>query len=98
MHGKGVVFAKHGIFEPRVIIRLRLENVLDKLLVHDGSGSVLSRPFKSPLTETEYVISDIGEEEKILEDLWYGAGAQGLGQDVLEMIARIATRAKQWKP
>jgi hypothetical protein len=98
VQGTRIVLARHGIFEPRVITRVRPENVLDKLLVYDRSGSVLSRPFKSPFLETAYVISDVGEEEKILEDLWYGAGAQGLGQDVLEMTARIATLAKQWKP
>jgi hypothetical protein len=91
-----VVFARHGIYEPRIIVRARLENVSDKILVHDNSGSIFSPPIQSPILETDYVICDHGEEEKILRELWYSAGAHGLNQKVMEVVRSVAAQAKQW--
>lgn len=96
-HVARAVFDRHGIHESRIVIRARLENVLDKLLVHDNSGSIFSAPIQSSTLETDYVICDYGEDEKILRELWYSAGASGLGQNVMDVVSRVAAQAKQWK-
>ena len=58
---------------------------------------MFSPPIQSPILKIDYVISDRGEDEKILRQLWYGAGAHELGQKVIEVVRTVEARAGQWK-
>jgi hypothetical protein len=87
------VFAKHGIRSPRVIVRARLENVLDKILFHGNSEGVQLR---KPIVPTSYVMIDQGEESKILEELWYCAGwPHGLPQRILNVIQEVLAESSR---
>jgi len=94
--GARIVFARHGIHDERIIVRTQLENVLGKLLVYDDSG-LFSPPIQSPILKIDYVISDRREDQKILRQLWYGAGAYELGHKVIEVVRTVEARAGQWK-
>jgi hypothetical protein len=88
LHGTRAVFAKHGIRSPRIIVRARLENVLDKILIHGNTDGV---PLREPIVETTYVILDEGEESKILEHLWYSVGwSHGLPQAIVEVVQNVS--------
>jgi hypothetical protein len=91
------ILARHGIHDPRVIIRLRLENVFDKVLVHSDWGTMGLPPLRVQILETDYVVCDRGEDHKALEELWYGAGATGLPQKVLDHSAQIESQIRQWE-
>jgi hypothetical protein len=83
------VFLQHNIRSPRVIARARLENVLGKQLIH-GRGPDGVFALKKPIIETSYVILDQGEDDKILRELWYCVGSDGLPRDIVEVVDRVS--------
>jgi hypothetical protein len=68
---------------------MRLEKVLNKILDYSVSGRC-SMPLPEDFLETHYVVIDQGEEIKVLEELWYCAGAHGLPQNIREIAQKYA--------
>jgi hypothetical protein len=88
------VYTRHGIRSPKVIARMRLLNVLQKMLVYSLSGGSCI-PIREDILDTNYAILDKGEAEEILNELWYCSGAQGLPQDILKVIQEVSAEPFQ---
>jgi hypothetical protein len=77
------IFEKHGIRNPKIIVRMRLENVLERMLV-DG------KPLRKSILNASCVILDREESHKALEELWYCAGARVLPDYVVQILKEFS--------
>jgi hypothetical protein len=87
IRGCRYIFTKHGISDPRVIVRTRFDNVLGKLLF-TGVETTLARHFKEPTVDAEFSTADEGEAEELeyLTQLWHCAGAKALPAVVIQRV------------
>ena len=88
------MYTTDGIRSPKLIVRARLSNVLQKMLVYSLSGGNCI-PIREDILDTSYMILDQGEDEEILKELWYCSGAHGLPQNILEVIQKVSAEPFQ---
>lgn len=79
------VIKEHNVRSDKLVVRGRLENAMGKIVTH--SIHVDGVPVNQVIVETDYVVLDIGEEVKFLEEFWYCLGwSYGLPGSVADHV------------
>lgn len=66
------VIKRHNIRSDKLIVRGRMENAMGKIVLHGPAVDGVQA--NRVILETDYVILDIDEEIRFLEELWYCLG------------------------